>query len=211
MTKGRNFVLLASGLPFLSGTTVITPPAILTLSPNGALEACNAAPPSGSGVSGSFPNNSGTSIDRVICDLALTSATPNSSNLLAFGTFIGGFGRNGALAVVFTGTTPVTIDVTALATAVGVTSYQGGDSVFANVNCIVLKNTSAASIITIAPGGSNPLLFPVFGGTSPTLAVGPGGTHVLSDPVGAAVSSSHRTLLLTPSAGGELLLAIGGA
>jgi hypothetical protein len=210
-TQGSNFVLLSTGGAFLSGSTIISPPCVLVLGPNQAMESCNAAPPTGSGVSTNFANNSGTSIDRVICDLALTSISPNSANLLNFGTLIGGYGKNGALCITFTGTTAVTIDVTALATAVGVTSFQGGDSVFANINCIVLKNTSATSVITIAPGGSNPLLFPVFGGTTPTLAVGPGGTHVLSDPVGAAVSSSHRTLLLTPSAGGSLLLAFGGA
>jgi hypothetical protein len=211
MTQGSNFVLLPSGLPFLSGTSVISPPAILTLGPNQAFQAVNAAPPTGSGVASGFANNSATPIDRVICDFALTSLSPSNANILPFGTFIGGFARNGALSITFTGTTPVTIDLTTLATSVGVSSLQAGDSTFANINVIVLKNTSSTSIITIAPGASNPSRFPVFSGTTPTLSVGPGGVHVLSDPVGQAVDSTHKTLLLTPSAGGSILLSFGGA
>jgi hypothetical protein len=212
MTQGSNFVLLPSGSPFLSGTAVISPPAILTLGPNQAFQAVNAAPPSGSGVASGFANNSATPIDKVVCDFALTSIAPSpNATLLAFGTWIGGFAKNSALSIAFTGTSPATIDLTALATAVGVSSIQAGDALFANVNCLVLKNTSTSSIITVGPGSSNPSLFPSFTGTTPSLAVGPGGCHVLSDPVGFAVSSSHRTLLLTPSAGGSLLLALGGA
>ncbi len=212
MTTGSNFVLLPSGLPFLSGTAVISPPAILTLGPNQAFQAVNAAPPSGSGVASGFANNSATPIDKVVCDFALTSIAPSpNATLLAFGSFIGGFAKNGALSITFTGTTPVTIDLTALATAVGVSSIQAGDALFANINALIFKNTSTTSIITIAPGGSNPSRFPVLAGTTPTLAVGPGGCHVLSDPVGQVVDSTHKTILLTPSAGGSLLLAFGGA
>jgi hypothetical protein len=209
---GQNFILLPSGLPFLSGTAVVTPPAILTLGPNQAFQAVNAAPPTGSGVASGFANNSATPIDKVICDFALTSVAPSpNAPLLAFGSFIGGFARNGALSIAFAGATPVNIDLTALGTAVGASSIQAGDALFANMNVIVLKNTSSTSIITIAPGASNPSRFPVFTGTTPTLAVGPGGCHVLSDPVGQVVDSTHKTIALTPSAGGSILLAFGGA
>jgi hypothetical protein len=209
---GNNFLLLPTGLPFLSGTAVISPPAILTLSPNQAFQAVNASPPTGSGVASGFANNSATPIDKVICEFALTSVAPSpNATLLAFGSWIGGFARNAALSITFTGTTPVSIDLTALATSVGVSSIQAGDVTFANMNVIVLKNTSSTSVITIAPGASNPSRFPVLAGTTPTLAVGPGGCHVLSDPVGQVVDSTHKTILLTPSAGGSLLLAFGGA
>jgi hypothetical protein len=212
MTQGSNFLLIPSGLPFLQGTATVTPPAILTLSPNQAFQAVNASPPTGSGVASGFANNSATPIDKVICDFALTSVAPSpNATMLAFGSWIGGYAKNSALSINFTGTTPVTLDLSALATPIGVSSLQAGDSTFANLNCLVLKNTSTSSIITVAPGSSNPSRFPVLAGTTPTLAVGPGGVHVLSDPVGQVVDSTHKTLLLTPSAGGSLLLAFGGA
>jgi hypothetical protein len=211
-TVGSNFVLTGGTGSYLSGSTVVTAPFVAALNGNQALDAINAAPPTGSGVASGFANNSATSIDRVICDFAMTSVPPGvGTAILAFGSFIGGYAKNGALYVTFTGTTPVTISLVALAAAVGVTSSQAGDALFANINAIVFKNTSTTSIITIAPGGSNPSAFPVFSGTTPTLAVGPGGVHVLSDPVGKVVSGTACNLLLTPSAGGSLLMAFGGA
>jgi hypothetical protein len=211
--SGQNFVLLPGGLPFLSGTAIVTPPCVLPLSPNGALEACNAAPPSGSGVASGFANNSATPIDRVIFDLALTSIAPSvGNNLLPFGTFVGSFAKNGALYVTFTGTTPVTINLTALATAVGVAFSQAGDSSLAVINCLIVKNISnPGSTFTIAPGASSPSRMPPLAGTTPSISLLAGDVYCQSSAAGLAVDSTHNEITFTPTDGGALVMAWGGA
>jgi hypothetical protein len=209
---GQNFVLLATGNPFLSGTTTVTPPVVLPLSPGQALEACNAAPPTGSGVASGFANNSATPIDRVIFDLALTSIAPSvGNNLLPFGTFVGSFSKNGALYVTCTGTTPVTINLTSLATPVGVVFSQAGDSVLAVINALIVKNISnPGSTFTIAPGASNPSRMPPLSGTTPSITLQAGDVYCQSSAIGLTVDSTHNTITFTPTAGGALLLAWGG-
>lgn len=214
-TTGQNFVLTGGTGTYLNGTTVVTAPYVVGLDPNSALDAINAAPPTGSGVASGFANNSAQPIDRVIFDFAMLSGnTPGvGSNILAFGTFIGGFAKNGALYITFTGTTGVTIDFTALGASVGVTSSQAGDASLATFNAMVIKNVSAvASTITVAPGGSNPIIFPnVLAGTTPTIALAPGDLICESSVVGSAVGSTHKTMLFTPTAAGAIVIAWGGA
>jgi hypothetical protein len=211
--SGQNFVLLPSGLPFLSGTTVISPPCVLPLGSKEALEACNAAPPTGSGVASGFANNSATPIDRVLFDLALTSITPSvGNNLLAFGTYIGAFAKNGALYVTCTGTTPVSINLTSLATPIGVAFSQAGDSVLAVINCLIVKNISnPGSTFTIAPGASNPSRMPPLAGTTPSISLNAGDVYCQSSSTGLAVDSTHNELTFTPTDGGALVMAWGGA
>lgn len=160
--------------------------------------------------------NSGTSpavpLDRIIFDLAKkTGSIVVGEQLLPFGRVIGGYAKNGCLYITFTGTTGVTIDLTALSAAVGVTSFQAGDTSLATGNAIAFVNLSTSGTITVAPGGSNPSNFPKFTGTTPTLSSNFGGTLIMHDPNGVTIDSTHKTILLTPSAGGAMAIAYGGA
>lgn len=212
-TTGQNFVLTGGTGTYLSGATVVTAPFVAGLDPNSALDAVNAAPPSGSGVASGFANNSATPLDRIIIDLAMTAVPGVGTNLLAFGLFIGSFAKNGALYFTLTGTTAVTIDLTSLASAVGVASSQAGDTSLATSNCWVIQNLSgSASTITIAPGASNPAAFPsALGGTTPTLSILKGDPLVLVSVAGKTVDSTHKTITFTPTAGGAISFAYGGA
>ncbi|SIO60169.1 hypothetical protein SAMN05444166_6292 [Singulisphaera sp. GP187] len=116
------------------------------------------------------------------------------------------YAKNGAATVALTGTTAVTIDLTDLTSA---TASSAGDTTFATVNKLVLRNTGTASL-TVAPGGSNP--FDVFlGGSSPTLTIPAGSTHVLESVAGKTVDSTHKTILITPAATGSFAICAGGA
>jgi hypothetical protein len=117
-----------------------------------------------------------------------------------------GYAKNGAATVALTGTTPVTITLADLTSA---TASSAGDTVFATVNKLVLKNTGAADL-TVAPGGSNP--FDLFlAGTTPTLTVPAGSTITIESVAGKTVDSTHKTILITPTAGGSFAIAVGGA
>jgi hypothetical protein len=212
--NGQNFVLTGGTGAYLVGSAVVSAPFVLGLDPVSAQDAVNAAPPGGSGVNNTFANNSATPIDRVLFDLGMLAVPPGiGSNVLAFGTWIGGFAKNGALYITFTGTTPVTIDFTNLGASVGVTSSQAGDTLLTTFNCLIVKNiSSVTSTITIAPGGSNPVINPnVLAGTTPTIALAPGDVHCEYSALGSAVGSSHKTMLFTPTAAGTLVIAYGGA
>lgn len=130
-----------------------------------------------------------TRLDYSLSDLSVSSYT-----------------KNGGATVALSGTTAKTIDLTDLTS---VTASYAGDTVFALANKLVLKNLGAGSL-TIAPGGSNP--FPLgLGGTTPTLTIPAGGTHTLEFPAGLTVSSSAKTILITPAATTTFSIAVGGA
>lgn len=118
---------------------------------------------------------------------------------------IDGFAKNGAAVIALTGTTPVTITLIDLTSA---TTSSAGDTVFASVNKISF--TAGAADLTIAPGGSNPFGL-LLAGTTPTITVPAGSTHVLQSVAGMTVDSTHKTILITPTAGGSLTVAVGGA
>jgi hypothetical protein len=218
-TTGQNFVLTGGTGSYLNGTTVVTAPFVAALDPVSAQDQVNAAPPTGSGVNTTFPNNSAQPIDRVMFDLGQITVPPGiGTNILTFGRFVGGFAKNGALYITFTGTTAVTIDFTNLSNSVGVTFSQAGDTTLATLNALVLVNISTViSTITVSPGASNPVPFPnALGGTTPTIALvsgtaGAGAIHCQFNPTGATVTSSAKTMTFTPSAAGALVLAYGGA
>jgi hypothetical protein len=212
-TTGQNFVLTGGTGTYLYGTTVTTAPFVAGYNPNQALAAINAAPPTGSGVASGFANNSAIPLDRIIFDLAMTTVPPGvGTNLLAFGNFVGGFAKNGCLYVTLTGTTPVTIDITNAASAIGVTRSQAGDALTALLNSLVIINLSATSVLTVAPGGSNPANFPqALAGTTPTFSLNPGDINAQYSKAGATVSSSAKTILVTPTAGGSFAISWGGS
>jgi hypothetical protein len=214
-TTGSNFVMVNNPASMLIGSTSV--PAgvqVLALGPNQAAEIVNSAPPSGSGVSTNFPNLSGTPLDRVIWDLALLTNPPGLwTNLISFGRFIGGFAKNGALYFTLTGVTAVTVNFQTLAAAIGVLSSQGGDTLLATLNSLVIQNLSAAaSTIVITPGASDPLTLPnVLGGTTPSISLLQGDVHCEFSLAGKTVSAAACNLTFTPTAGGIISLAYGGA
>lgn len=125
----------------------------------------------------------------------------------AFDLSVAGYAKNAAVAFTLTGTTGITIDLTALAAATGV--VVAGDTVFASFNQLILVNTGAADLI-VAPGGSNPARLPL-NGTTPTYTVPAGSRLVIESAAGLAVDSTHKTILVTPATGGSLGLCVGGA
>lgn len=118
-----------------------------------------------------------------------------------------GFALNGAARYTLSGTTPVSCDLTNLATAA---ASSAGDPTFAKFMRLVVFNDGAADV-TIAPGGSNPATIGL-GGTSPTLTVPAGKAVVLNyATAGVTVDSTHKIITITPTAGGSTCVAVGGA
>ena len=115
--------------------------------------------------------------------------------------------KTAGIVLTLTGTTPITIDLTALAAATGV--VVAGATSFSNWNHILWTNIGTTAL-AIAPGASNPIRNQL-GGTSPTL------TPQASDVVhwvasaGLAVDSTHKTFTVTPTSGGSMLVWIGGS
>jgi hypothetical protein len=214
-TTGQNFVLTGGTSSVLVGSTVAANPQAVGLDSDSALDAMNAAPPGGSGVNSTFANDSATQVDKTILDLSLGTVPPGVGyNILAFGDFIGGYAKNGMLYITFTGTTAVNVDLTALATAVGVTSSQAGDTSLSNVGVLKIKNVSAvASNIAVSPGASNPARLPgaPLGGTSPTITLLPNDILIYQAAVQLAVDSTHKIITLTPTAAGAVCLWYGGS
>lgn len=123
-----------------------------------------------------------------------------------------GFAKHGVIHITTTGTTPVNIDLTNLATNA---TSQAGDTGFSTINKLVAFNLSgldgvAAANMTIAPGASNPAPLG-FGGTSPTQTVYAGSPWVWFNKAGATVSSTNKIITVTPSAGGNFALCVAGS
>ena len=199
---GANFVKVVntttSGGGVLNGTAVVPASTnfVKALNPTAAQAAVN-----------NGPTQTGIAIDKVTVDLSLTAAPTVGTGLGTFGSFLGGYAKNGAVEIVLTGTTPVDVDLTDL--TVGGTQKAAGDTTFSSVSCLVFKNQGAA--VTIKPGGSNPADLPKLGGTSPTLGLKANAVHVISDPAGTTVDSTHKIVTITPTSGGSVLIAVGGA
>lgn len=118
-----------------------------------------------------------------------------------------GYAKNAGVLLTLTGTTAITINAAALAAATGV--QIAGDTAFATVNQIILYNTGAVDLI-VAPAGSNPFPFPL-NGTTPTYTVPAGSRLVIESVAGLTVDGTHKSITVTPTAGGTLGICLGGA
>jgi hypothetical protein len=136
-----------------------------------------------------------------------SSGLVNNGNFLMSGFSTQGFAKNGCFHVTTSGTTPVSVDLTNLATN---STSQAGDATFATVNKIKVKNCGSADM-TVAPGGSNPANLPKFAGTTPTLTVAAGSEVEFESGPGATVDSTHKIITITPTAGGDVMVGVGGA
>jgi hypothetical protein len=119
-----------------------------------------------------------------------------------------GYAKTAAIMLTFTGSTALTLDLTALAAATGVA--VAGATSFTNWFYIFIQNISAGTKpFTMAPGASNPLRTQL-GGTSPTFNLACGDVHHWNTSAGAAVDSTHRILTFTPTSAGSGTVWIGG-
>lgn len=123
-----------------------------------------------------------------------------------------GLAKHGVFHVTTSGTTGVNIDLTNLAT--NATSYYG-DVTFATINKLVGFNLSgldgvAAANMTLAQGGSNPAPLG-FTGTTPAVAIYASSPWAWFNKAGGTVTSSAKIITVTPSAGGNFVLVVGGA
>lgn len=117
-----------------------------------------------------------------------------------------GLAKTAAVLLTCTGSTPITLDLTALAAATGV--QVAGSSSFGAWSHILATNIGSQPI-AIAPGASNPLRTALTG-TTPAHTVQAGDCVHWNNAVALAVDSTHKTLTFTPTSGGSLTLWIGG-
>jgi hypothetical protein len=113
-----------------------------------------------------------------------------------------GYAKNGVMRIVLSGTTLETIDLTNTATG---TDAQAGDTVFASWSQLHFYNDGAASV-TVAPGATN-------GATVPftAITVAAGARHVFTPASAVTIDGTHKTLDITPTSGGSLIVIVGGA
>jgi hypothetical protein len=141
-----------------------------------------------------------TSAANVVASGGATRLDTVASNLAK-----DGYAKNGAASITLTGTTPVTITLADLTSA---TTSNAGDTSFATVN--ELSFTAGAADVVIAPGTTNPCSL-LLGGTTPTITVPALSGILLKSAAGITVDSTHKTILITPTAGGSLAVGVGGA
>jgi hypothetical protein len=129
----------------------------------------------------------------------------------------GGYNKTAGIALVFTGSTPITLNLTSLAAATGVSALGStagvadtGTPSFATLNAIIFNNVGGEPIV-VSPGASDPLGFPILGGTSPTLTLDAGDESAHISSAGVTVNSSACNITFTPTSGGTLLIGFGGA
>jgi hypothetical protein len=203
-TTGSNFIQVNGSTGLLVGSTVTTPPFVAAMNPVGAMNEINVA------VTPAIP------LDRFMVDLAMTSIPPpNGTSILPIGQFAGAYALNGCGYMTLATTVAGNIDLTDLTLAADARYKTAGDTTFAKIGCLVLFNFSATALV-LSPGASNPASFPVFTGTTPTLSIpaavtGVPGVLVMRSPTLVTVDSTHKILTVTPTAGGTLSFAVGGA
>ena len=111
------------------------------------------------------------------------------------------YAKNGSFRVALSGATPVTIDLTN--TTAAAQSYAG-DTSFAGWSQLNFLNDGTEPV-TVTPGSSNPATLPF---TSLTLE--PGDQPVFTPGAPVAITSGAKNVTVTPTAGGSLIVSIGG-
>ena len=207
-TTGSDFVYTTGTNGVLDGTAVLTPP---LLSAAGGKEAFSQSQlDQVVGGSGAATAANNTVAGRLVFDPALTAVPPVGATWPVpevYGTVLGGYAKNGAVYLALSGTTPQTVSLQN--TTTNSPAGTAGDTAFATVNVVRVKNLGA-SAVTVAPGGSNPSPIPAFTGTTPTVSI-PAGSEILFHSAAGATISTAANLTFTPAASGSLLVTIGGA
>lgn len=189
MATGVDFVLVTKAGSYAAGSAVKAAPFVVAVEANAAKN-----------FSGTVPGGVGTGILGA-------SGLPSNGNIMIGGFASQGFALNGAFHATTSGTTAVSVDLTNLATNA---TSSAGDTVFAKASKIRVYNAGAADM-TIAPGASNPANLPKMSGTTPTLTVAAGTWIDFLNDAGATVDSTHKIITITPTAGGDVVVAVGGA
>lgn len=117
-----------------------------------------------------------------------------------------GYAKNGASVTSLTGTTPVTLSLIDLTSN---STDSAGDTVFATWNTLIIYNLGAADI-TIKQAGSNPASLLGIS-TTPAQTIPAGSKLVLQSAAGVTVDSTHKDFVITPTSGGSVAVAVGGA
>jgi hypothetical protein len=192
-TTGANIVEVTATV--LEGSAVTASPSVVAFEP-GAAEAAE-------------QGGAGSVLDKVIVDLSMTVLPTAGSgrHVRPSGKVLGAYAKNGGAVYSTSGTTPVSPDLTNLATGA---ASSAGDTGFATVNAIVFRNLSANDM-TIAPGGSNPSNIPKFTGTSPTIALPANSVVVVHSAAGVTIDGTHKVFTVTPTSGGNFSVSAGGA
>lgn len=153
----------------------------------------------------------GTIVDRVAVDLGQAAEPKYGQSIPVGGLYVCAFPRNGCVLLATSGTTAVTIDLTALAVATGVSSVAGDADFSGKLKAIVLRNLNPTSgDFAVAPGASNG--FPMnLAGTTPSVKVESGSAVVIHSKAGITVDATHKTITVTPTAGGVLAISLGGS
>jgi hypothetical protein len=113
-----------------------------------------------------------------------------------------GFAKNGMARYVLTGTTPVTVDLTAMHTNA---QCYGGDSDFATCGKLILYNDGAHAV-DVEPS------FAAYANVPFTkITMEPGDWFVYRPAVPFTIDGTHHDLTVTPTAGGSLVVTLGGS
>ena len=153
-------------------------------------------------------NGGGKIVDRFTVDLSLTSTPKNGSTRPVGGAYSGGYAKNGSVMLNLEGTTPTTIDLTALAVATGVCAVAG-DTAFGSYKQLVFRNLGAAAC-AVSEGASNGIDIGL-AGSGPSLAIDAASVVTILKAGGVTVDSSNKTITFTPAASTVLAVSIGGA
>jgi len=208
-TTGTNFVYVTGSNPVLNGSTVQTPPFLDTYGPKEAMVV--SALDQVAGGSGAATNTTNTVIDRLTYDPSVTVSpsvgTPPQVPE-AYGTYLGAYAKNGAVYLALSGTTAQTLDLNL--TSTGPPASYVGDTVFATVNVLRVKNLGTAAV-TIAPGSSNASPIPELGGTTPTLTLDAGSEVLFHSAAGQTITSSACNVKFTPAATTNICVTISGS
>lgn len=188
-TTGVDFVLITKAGSYAAGAATKAAPFVMAVENNAARN-----------FTGRVPGGAATGV------LGATGLPNNGTGIFVGGFSDQGFALNGAFHVTTSGTTPVTCDLTNLATN---STSNAGDAVFAKANKIKVRNAGTAAM-TIAPGASNPASLGL-GGTTPTYTVNGGSEVEIEVPAGATVDATHKNITITPTAGGDVVVAVGGS
>jgi hypothetical protein len=160
------------------------------------------------------PANTLVQVDASVRDAFVAAAQGTQIDLVPNADLAkAGYANSAAVILTFTGTTPITLDLTNLVAATGVVVQGAGAFAgsFATWSHIFVQNIGAsAKSVAMAPGSSNPLRTQL-SGTSPVHTLLGGDLVHWNATVGLVVDSTHKTVTFTPSSGGSALVSIQGS
>ncbi len=182
-----------------------------------------ANPPNGGAPNPVWPAGSLVQTDEISADWWVAHQGANRADKLVLDMPAGIVGGTDTVSnhtvgilLTFTGSTPITIDLTDLVSATGVDVvvplYWGSDAggQFSLWGSMIFScPAGSAGAVEVAPGASNGARTPL-SGSAVGVTLSPGDVHHWRAAAGLVVDSTHKTLTFTPTSGGTLLLAICG-